>query len=138
MGHIRAGVDRKEQDGSLLGGGSSLGPSQQRFLHAHNMQGTVHTQLPVPKEWLDVGEDGGDDVLWFSDEDLKRGQKAVGEALWLAMKTRPDVLFVVNHMAANVAKRPVHVEKMGQRPLSYLAGTADLELVLRPPSPGEP
>ena len=115
--------------------------SQQAYiaelLRAHNMQDPMHTQLPVPREWIDALENEKElEVHAFSDEDLKQGQRLVGEALWLATKTRPDILFTVNAMASHVARNPVPVIRMGKRLLAYLAGTADLELVMAPPEKG--
>eukprot|EP00439_Symbiodinium_sp_Y106_P053673 s729_g7.t1 len=72
----------------------------------------------------------------FSEEDLRQGQRLVGEALWLATKTRPDILFTVNAMASHVARNPLPVIRMGKRLLAYLAGTSDLELVMVPPEKG--
>ncbi|CAE7296882.1 RE1 [Symbiodinium sp. KB8] len=111
--------------------------SQQAYiaelLRAHNMQDTAHTQLPVPREWLESVELGRDGEVEFTEADLKLGQRFVGEALWLATKTRPDILYTVNAMASHVARRPLQIIKMGERLMAYLAGTADLELVLMPP-----
>ena len=62
--------------------------SQQAYitelLRVHNLQDAQHTQLPVPREWLEEAEREEETVLEFSDEDLRAGQKAVGVALWLA------------------------------------------------------
>ena len=116
--------------------------SQQAYiaelLRAHNMQDAAHTQLPVPREWLEAAETEEETGVVFSDSDLRAGQRAVGEALWLAMKSRPDILYVVNSMAANVARKPLQVARMGQRLLSYLKGTSDLELILAPAADDEP
>eukprot|EP00439_Symbiodinium_sp_Y106_P056472 s367_g7.t3 len=73
----------------------------------------------------------------FTEEDLKLGQRLVGEALWLAAKTRPDIMYVVNAMASHVARKPLQVTRMGKRLLAYLAGTVDLTLVLTSPREGE-
>ena len=105
----------------------------QELVRAHNMQDAHHTALPVPRERLDqaetnLSETEGD----FSDEELRFGQRVVGELLWLAMKSRPDLLFVINHMASLVSRRPVYVTRVGKLVLSYVAGSADVRLVLRP------
>ncbi|CAE7439048.1 RE1 [Symbiodinium microadriaticum] len=114
--------------------------SQQAYiaelLRAHNMQSTAHTQLPAPREWLDAVETSTEEAEAYTEGDLRMGQRIVGEALWLATKTRPDILFVVNSMASHVSRRPRQIIKIGERLLSYLAGTADLELVLAPPRDG--
>ena len=115
--------------------------SQQEYiaelLRAHNMQDTMHTQLPVPREWLEAVELDKNEEPSFTEEDLRTGQRYVGEALWLATKTRPDILYTVNAMASHVARKPLQITRMGERLLSYLAGTADLELRLVAPLPEE-
>ena len=115
--------------------------SQQAYiaelLRTHNMQDITHTQLPIPREWMDALETEKDvEAPSFSEEDLRQGQRLVGEALWLATKTRPDILFTVNAMASHVARNPLPVIRMGKRLLAYLAGTSDLELVMVPPEKG--
>eukprot|EP00439_Symbiodinium_sp_Y106_P043939 s6959_g5.t1 len=107
------------------------------LLRAHDMQNVAHTLLPTPREWLEAleTEEGGEPS--FTEEDLKLGQRLVGEALWLATKTRPDILYVVNAMASHVARKPLQVARIGKRLLTYLAGTSDLTLVLRAPAEGE-
>ncbi|CAE7884617.1 RE1 [Symbiodinium sp. KB8] len=130
------GVEIKQDPGS-----KTFSISQQAYiaelLRAHNMQDTMHTQLPVPREWLEAVELDKNEEPSFTEEDLRTGQRYVGEALWLATKTRPDILYTVNAMASHVARKPLQITRMGERLLSYLAGTADLELKLVPPSPEE-
>ena len=108
------------------------------LLRAHNMQDVAHTQLPTPREWLEDLECDKTPEPTFTEKDLKLGQRLVGEALWLATKTRPDIMYVVNAMASHVARKPLQVARMGKRLLAYLAGTSDLTLVLTPPREGEP
>ena len=50
---------------------------------------------------------------------FEAGTKAGGEALWLATKTRPDILYVVNAMASHVARKPLQVARIGKRLLTY-------------------
>ena len=78
------------------------------------------TQLPVPKDW------------GITEESTKRAQRVVGELLWLATKTKPDLLFTTNHMAAMLGRKPDYVYRVGQRVLAYLSGTADVRLTLGP------
>ena len=105
----------------------------QELVRAHNMQDARYTALPVPREWLDQAEQNPSETEGdFSEEELRGGQKAVGELLWLAMKSRPDLLFVVNHMSTLLSRRPVYVTRVGKRVLSYVAGSADLRLALTP------
>ena len=98
------------------------------LLRAHGMQDSPATQLPCPKEW--VVDDIIEDPESFSEEELRFGQRVVGEQLWLTMRTRPDLQFVVQHMAQWVSKHPNRVARVARRVLSYLIATLDLKLVL--------
>ena len=116
--------------------GSSYSISQHAYitelLRAHDMHDALHAELPIPREWLEKVELDEDGTEEFSEEELRLAQRYVGEASWVATKTRPDILFVVNQMATNVCRRPLHVARLGRRLLSYLAGTAELRLKLTP------
>ena len=110
------------------------------ILCAHNLHNAHSTLLPVPREWVEAAEAELEDVeADISESALRSAQRAVGEALWLATKSRPDILFVVNHMASVASKRPAYVLRVSQRVLSYLSGTSNLKLMLGPRSdiPGE-
>ena len=105
------------------------------LLRAHNLHDTHSTLLPVPREWVEAAEAALEEAEKDIDEDtLRSAQRAVGEALWLATKSRPDILFVVNHMSSLVSKQPSHVLRVSQRVLSYLAGTCSMKLLLGPRS----
>ena len=98
------------------------------LLRAHGLQDAPGTLLPCPKEWVmdDVSSEPED----FSEADLRFGQRMVGEQLWLTMRCRPDLQFVVGHMAQWVARHPKRVARIARRVLSYLASTMELKLVL--------
>ena len=118
-------------------GSSSFSISQTAYildlLRAHNMQDAHSTLLPVPREWVEAVENDPDALEGdFDESTLRTAQKAVGEALWLATKSRPDILFAVNHMATYVSRQPSHVIRVGQRLLAYLSGTSDMRLLLGP------
>ena len=98
------------------------------LLRAHDMQDTPGTLLPCPKEW--VADDIAGEPEDFDESELRFSQRLVGEQLWLTMRCRPDIQFVVGHMAQWVAKHPRRVARIAKRVLSYLASTADLKLVL--------
>ena len=55
----------------------------------------------------------------FSEEELKSAQPIVGEQLWLAMRTRPDILYVLNFMSSRVSRQPWEVLRVGRRVLVY-------------------
>ena len=110
------------------------------LLPAHNLQDAYSALLPVPREWVERAEADLDEAeVGFAEETLRNAQRAVGEALWLATKSRPDILFVVNHMSSVVSKQPSYVLRVSQRVLSYLAETCSMKLLLGPRSsaPGE-
>ena len=67
------------------------------LLRSHGMHDCPGTLLPCPKEELpdDVSPEPED----FSESELRFGQRMVGEQLWLTMRCRPDLQFVVGHMA---------------------------------------
>ena len=98
------------------------------LLRSHGMDGSPGTLLPCPKEW--ISDDVPSEPEDFSEEELRFGQRMVGEQLWLTMRCRPDLQFVVNHMSQWVAKHPRRVARIAKRVLSYLASTLDLKLVL--------
>ena len=98
------------------------------LLRSHGMEGSPGTLLPCPKEWItgEVPSEPED----FTTEELRFGQRMVGEQLWLTMRCRPDLQFVVSHMSQWVAKHPRRVARIAKRVLSYLASTLDLKLIL--------
>ena len=77
-------------------------------------------------KWLVEEELGQDLEDNFSEEELKAAQRIVGEQLWLAMRTRPDVLYVTNPMSSRVSKQPLEVIRIGRRVLAYLQSTSSL------------
>ena len=105
----------------------------QDLLRSHDMQEVHPTQLPVPREWVEEAEASEEVEEGFTEDTLRKAQRVVGEGLWLSTRTRPDVLYVINHLASLVAKRPDYVLRVGKRLLAYLAGTKDLRLQLGAP-----
>ena len=98
------------------------------LLRSHDMQDAPGTQLPCPRDW--ITDEVPEEAETFSEEELRFGQRVVGEQLWLTMRTRPDLQFVVQHMAQWVSKRPRRVAKTAKRVLAYLVTTLDFKLVL--------
>ena len=98
------------------------------LLRSHGMQDTPGTLLPCPKEW--VADDISPEPEDFNEPELRFAQRMVGEQLWLTMRCRPDIQFVVGHMAQWVAKHPRRVTKIAKRVLAYLSSTTDLKLIL--------
>ncbi|CAE7238481.1 GIP [Symbiodinium sp. KB8] len=97
------------------------------LVRLHGLDPQSKAGLPCPKEWLQ-DEDFNDVAENFNEEELKRAQKVTGECLWLAYRTRPDILFVTNYMAAMTSRKPVKVYNVGLKVISYLNATAGLKL----------
>ncbi|CAE7319363.1 RE1, partial [Symbiodinium sp. CCMP2592] len=114
-----------DQDGDNFTLGQEAYVTNLVRLHGLDPQATAG--LPCPKEWIQDDEAEGE-VENFSAEELTRAQKVTGECLWLAYRTRPDILFVTNYMAAMTAKRPVKVYQVGLKVIAYLNATATLKL----------
>ncbi|CAE7212420.1 TY2B-DR3 [Symbiodinium microadriaticum] len=104
----------------------------QELLKEHNMTEVHPTSLPAPKEWVEEAESNDEVENDYDEATLKLAQKYVGECLWLATKTRPDIMFVTTHAASLVSKRPSYVIRLGERVLAYLAGSADLRMTTGP------
>ena len=62
-------------------------------------------------------------------EQVKQAQQVVGELLWLAVRTRPDISYVVSWMGRHVAKAPKMVCQVAEHVIGYLQGTLDYALV---------
>ena len=57
---------------------------------------------------------------------LKEAQGLIGELLWLAVRSRPDLSFTVSMMGQQALKRPSWVVDVGRDALMYVAGTPEL------------
>ena len=71
---------------------------------------------------------------------LRECQKVLGELLYLAVRTRPDLMYTCSRLASAMSKRPSEVLQLTQGVLGYLAITAELGLVYRKDgaTPGPP
>ena len=98
------------------------------LLRSYGMEDALSTKLPCPKEWLLEGEDSEEEN--YTTDELKLGQKAVGEQLWLMMRCRPDLQFPVAYMASRVSKRPNRVVQIARRLLAYLKATVSMKMVI--------
>ena len=67
--------------------------------------------------------------LWRRSSTLTTSaQRIVGEQLWLAMRTRPDIRYVLNFMSSQVSRQPLEVLCVGRRVLAYLQTTSNLAM----------
>ncbi|CAE7907117.1 GIP, partial [Symbiodinium necroappetens] len=97
------------------------------LLRSYGMEDALSTKLPCPREWL-AGDDSEEENYTMAE--LKQGQKAVGEQLWLMMRCRPDLQFPVAYMASKVSKCPNRVVQIAKRLLAYLKTTASMKMVI--------
>ena len=98
------------------------------LLRSYNLEEALETKLPCPREWL--AEHDGSEEENFTANELRLGQKAVGEQLWLMMRCRPDIQFPVAFMASKVSKQPNRVVQIARRLLTYLKATASMRMVI--------
>ncbi|CAE7759843.1 RE1 [Symbiodinium necroappetens] len=97
------------------------------LVRLHGLDTDVGAGLPCPKEWIQDDDQAFEEENYDSSE-LVMAQKVTGECLWMAYRTRPDILYVTNYMAAMTTKRPVKVYQIGLKVMSYLNATAGLKL----------
>ena len=111
------GVEMKWDGATLLVGQ----PDYAREIVSRHKDLTLRSS-PLPKVIdLDVEE-------VICPEDVKQCQTVIGELLWLATRTRPDLSFAVSWLGAKVTKALKGVLELSQHVLGYLAGTVDLAL----------
>ena len=89
------------------------------------------SSVVCPREMLEEGEPEDPESRSYP-EDLKTAQRLTGELLWLAQKSRPDIAFVAQWMAAHVTSRPSHVARVAHRIFKFLERSKGQLLELRP------
>lgn len=68
---------------------------------------------------------------------VRRAQKIAGELLWLSTRTRPDLMFAVSKVAAQVLHHPEWVEEAAKQIWGYLAATREEGLTYESGDPME-
>ena len=106
-------------------------PSYAReLLNRHGNQQPRST--PAPKVDPELEED------CKTAEEVKQAQQVVGELLWLSIRTRPDLSYIVAWMGRHVARAPKMVCQVSKHVLGYIQETLDYVLVYsRCPEEGE-
>ena len=102
------------------------------LIRAHDLLDKPQTLLPCPKEW--VTDEVDPEPESFAEGDLRFAQRLVGEQLWLAMRCRPDIHYIVSYMASWVARHPLRVTRIALRVLAYLHKTANMQVILGQPT----
>ena len=75
-------------------------------------------------------EEGEDEEL--DPKAIKQAQMMVGEVLWLANRTRPDVAFTTGIMSRLLHRRPKYTCQLGQHLFRYLWSTQNHRLEVKP------
>ena len=88
-------------------------------------------QSPLPGV-LDETEEMNPEVA-----EVRKSQTLVGELLWLAVRSRPDISFAVSWMGRQVTHCPCRVQRYGAQVLGFLQSTMGLGLLYEA-SPDEP
>ena len=121
------GMELRWKDDQLLVGQPSY---TRELVHRHGSQPLKST--PAPKVDPEIVEDEK------TAEEIKQAQQVVGELLWLSVRTRPDISYIVSWMGRHVAKAPKAVCQVSDHVIGYLQGTLDYALAYgKCPSEGE-
>ena len=76
--------------------------------------------------------------LTGKEEEIKDAQRCVGELLWLAGRTRPDIQYVTALLSSRITRCPEAVNQVSKRMWSYLNETIHYRLRFQPnEDPGE-
>ena len=108
--------------------GTKLHVAQPSYVAELVKRHEVGKTRPAPFVKPEVGEDA--EVVEM--EVLRQAQGLVGELLWLAIRSRPDISYAVNWMSQMLSKHPSLVVVKAKELLECLAGTPTLGLVYGP------
>ncbi|CAE7942340.1 TY5A, partial [Symbiodinium sp. KB8] len=100
------------------------------LLRHHATPETDLSPIQAPRD-LVTFEAIGDEQPGTEDE-IKRAQRACGELLWLAQRSRPDIAYVVCAMGSLLTRAAPRCLQIAQRLRSYLQRTQNLALTLKP------
>ncbi|OLQ10423.1 Copia protein [Symbiodinium microadriaticum] len=104
------------------------------LLRAHGHDGSrAKTQGPKDTMVLSLEEEQAIILaepadLTGKETEVKMAQRRVGELLWLAGRTRPDIQYVTALLSSRITRCPEIVNKVGERMLSYLNETIHFRL----------
>ncbi|CAE7467924.1 unnamed protein product [Symbiodinium sp. CCMP2456] len=105
-------------------------PYIDEILRHHGTTETEQSYIQAPKEWVSFeaaeGESAG------TEDEVKQAQRACGELLWLAQRSRPDIAYVVCAMGSLLTRAAPRCLLIAQRLRSYLQRTKNLALALHP------
>jgi hypothetical protein len=99
------------------------------IISTHNVKGEANS--PALNSLFEIRE-----VDLIDDEKKKEFHSVVAKLLYLAKRTRPDILTAVSFLTTRVNKPNVDDWNKIQRVLKYINGTKDLGIILRPNKKG--
>ena len=105
-------------------------PYIRELLRLHSTPSTDMSPIQAPREMVTF--DAFSDECPGTDEEIKMAQRACGELLWLAQRSRPDIAYVVCAMSSLLSKAAPRCLQIAKRLRSYLQKTQGLALALRP------
>ena len=82
---------------------------------------TKERKIPITRDQALLEEKGKEEDIKV--ESVRLCQKAVGEVLWLATRSRPDIMFSVSRLGAGVTKHPSAVLEAAVQLRGYLLRT---------------
>ena len=95
----------------------------------------IQQESPTPySSWKDSFEDTETKESVPDPEGIKMAQSLTGEALWLVMRSRPELSFAVNRMSQLSTKRPHDAISIGKAVLRFLKGSTKEGLLFGPAS----
>ena len=105
-------------------------PYIEEILRQYATPETEQSPIQAPKELVSFEAREGEPC--GSEEQIKQAQKACGEFLWIAQRSRPDLSFVVCAMGSLLTRAAPRCLSIATRLRSYLQRTKGLALTLRP------
>ena len=105
-------------------------PYIEEILRHHGTAETELSPIQSPKEWVTFEACEGEEV--GAADDVKQAQRACGELLWIAQRSRRDISFVVSAMGSLLTRAAPSCFRIAARLRSYLQRTKHLALSLNP------
>ncbi|CAE7641367.1 unnamed protein product [Symbiodinium necroappetens] len=105
-------------------------PYIDEILRHHATPATDLSPIQSPKELVTFEAKEGEDP--GSEEEVRQAQRACGELLWVAQRSRPDISFVVCAMGSLLTRAAPRCLTIATKLRSYLQRTKNLALALKP------
>ena len=105
-------------------------PYIEEILRQYSTPETEQSPIQAPKELVSFEAREGEEC--GTEEQIKQAQKACGELLWIAQRSRPDISFVVCAMGSLLTRAAPRCLSIAARLRSYLQRTKGMALCLRP------